>query len=305
MRNNLRMKMNLQHFAAETNVITTEQMKKAREVDFVQKFAHDGLKKLLEALGITRLIAKNEGDELYVYTTTGTLEDGNVAEGDVIPLSQFERVKTKVGNLTLKKWRKATTAEAIVKSGKNEAIVETDKKMLKEAQKGVRANFFSYLNGSITGAITAVGAGLQAALADGWGKLQVAFEDDAVEPVYFLNPLDVSEYLGTAQISTQTLFGMKYIENFLELGTVFLTSKITKGTYVATAKENLIVYYINMNGDLADSFKLTADETGLIGFKSGEINDTRAQIESLMMSGIQMLVEYAGGVVKGEIDDSF
>ena len=287
--------------AAETNVITTEQMKKAREVDFVQKFVHDGLANLLKALGVTRKIAKNEGDELYVYTTTGTLEDGNVAEGDVIPLSQYERVKTKIGELTLKKWRKAVTAEAIVKSGKSEAINETDKKMLKDAQAGVRSNFFSFLNGTIIGAVAATGVGLQAALADAWGKLQVAFEDDAVEPVYFLNPLDVSEYLGGAQISTQTLFGMKYIENFLELGTVFLTSRVTKGTFVATAKENLILYYINMSGDLADSFKLTADETGLIGFKSGEVNDERAQIESTMMSGIQLFVEYAAGVVKGTI----
>jgi hypothetical protein len=247
------------------------------------------------------MIAKNEGDELYVYSTTGTLGDGTVAEGEVIPLSQFERVKTPIGNLTLKKWRKATTAEAIVKSGKEEAVRETDKKMLKEAQKGVRSNFFSYINGTITGSLAATGTGLQAALADAWGKLQVAFEDDAVETVYFLNPLDVSVYLGTAQVSTQTLFGMKYIENFLELGTVFLTSKVTQGTFVATAKENLIVYYINMKGDLADSFELTADETGLIGFKSGSINNTRAQIESLMMSGIQLLVEYAGGVVKGTI----
>jgi hypothetical protein len=59
-----------------------------------------------------------------------------------------------------------------------------------------------------------------------------------------------------------------------------------------------------MSGDLADSFKLSADETGLIGFKSGEINDTRAQIESTMMSGIQLLVEYAAGVVKGTITPS-
>ncbi len=140
---------------AQENAITTEQMKKAREVDFIEKFVHDGLKNLLKALGVTRMIAKTEGDELYVYKTVGTLEDGNVAEGEVIPLSQFDRVKTKVGELTLKKWRKATTAEAIVKSGKNEAINETDKKMLKEAQKGVRASFFEYLNGTITGAISA------------------------------------------------------------------------------------------------------------------------------------------------------
>lgn len=33
--------------------------------------------------------------------------------------------------------------------------------------------------------------------------------------MYFLNPLDVSEYLATANITTQTAFGMNYIEDFL------------------------------------------------------------------------------------------
>jgi hypothetical protein len=56
-----------------------------------------------------------------------------------------------------------------------------------------------------------------------------------------------------------------------------------------------------MNGDVANSFDLTADELGLIGIKSGYQNEERAQIESLVMSGIQLLVEYAEGVVKGTI----
>lgn len=34
--------------AAENNVITTTQMKKAREIDFVQRFTHDSLDKLTE-----------------------------------------------------------------------------------------------------------------------------------------------------------------------------------------------------------------------------------------------------------------
>ena len=94
---------------------------------------------------------------------------------------------------------------------------------------------------------------------------------------------------------------MNYVEDFLGLGTVIISSKITKGTFVATAKENLIVYYLTMNGDIAAAFNLTADETGFIGIKSGYQNGERAQIESLVMSGVQILVEYAAGVVKGTI----
>ena len=286
---------------AETNLVTAEKMKKIREIDFVNQFTHSSLAKLIEVLGVTRKIPMMEGTTMYVYATTGTLQSGVVPEGEIIPLSAFESVKTPVGEITLGKWRKAVTAEAIKKSGLQEALVETDAALLKKVQASIRTSFFNFLNGSITGAITATGVGLQAALANGWGKLQVAFEDDTAETVYFVNPLDISDYLGTAQITVQTAFGLNYIENFLGLGTVILSSQVTRGTYIATAKENLILYYLTMNGDIADSFDLTADETGYVGIKSGYQNEARAQLESLVMSGVRFLVEYAGGIVKGTI----
>ena len=168
-------------------------------------------------------------------------------------------------------------------------------------QKGVRTNLFNFLNGTITNSVTATGADLQSALADAWGQLQIKFEDDTAEAVYFVNPRDIASYLGAANITTQNAFGMNYVEDFLGLGTVIISSQITQGTFVATAKENLIVYYLTMNGDIAAAFNLTADETGFIGIKSGYQNEERAQIESLVMSGVQILVEYAAGVVKGTI----
>lgn len=286
---------------AETNLITAEKMKKVREVDFVNLFTHGSLEKFMQVLGVTRRIPMMEGTTMYVYETTGTLHSGAVAEGEIIPLSQYEQTKTPIGEITLKKWRKAVSAEAIKKSGYTTAVAETDAKMLKDVQKAIRGDFFTFLNGDITGAETATGTGLQAALADAWGKLQVKFEDDAAEAVYFVNPVDLAKYLGGAQITTQNVFGMNYVEDFLGLGTVILTSRVTAGTFIATAKQNLIVYYLTMNGDVADAFQLTADETGFIGIKSGYQNEERAQIESLVMSGIQFLVEYAGGVVKGTI----
>ena len=286
---------------AETNLTGQEQMKRVREVDFVGQFAQKSLKKLIEVLGVTRLIPMMEGTTLYVYETTGTLQSGDVAEGEIIPLSQYETTKKAVGEITLKKWRKAVSAEAIKKSGYNAAVVETDQKILRDVQSSIRTNLFSFMNGSIEGSVTATGAGLQAALAAAWGQLQVIFEDDEAQAVFFLNPLDVADYLGTATVTVQTAFGMQYIENFLGLGTVILSGRITKGTFLATAKENLIMYYLTMNGDLANAFSLTTDETGYIGIKSGYQNEERAQIESLVMSGIQFLVEYAPGIVKGTI----
>lgn len=302
----LRMEMNLQHFAAEENVITADKMKKVREVDFTQQFAHNSLAKLIEVLGVTRKIPMEEGTTMYLYTITGELaNNGVVDEGDIIPLSQYEETKTPVGEITLKKWRKGVTAEAIKKTGYNNAVSNTDAKLLKQVQAGIRSDFFGLLNNTITGSTSVTGAGLQEALANAWAQLQVLFEDDTAEAVYFVNPLDIAPYLAKANITTQTAFGMNYVEDFLGLGTVITSSRITQGTFVATAKQNIIMYYLTMSGDIATAFQLTADETGYIGIKSGYQNEERAQIESLVMSGVQFFVEYAAGVVKGEIDDSF
>ena len=71
-----------------------------------------------------------------------------------------------------------------------------------------------------------------------------------------------------------------------------------------TAKENLILYYVPISSDAMASLGLTADQTGYVGIKSGYPNEERAQVESLVMSGIQFLVEYADGVVVGQIDST-
>jgi uncharacterized protein YjdB len=99
----------------------------------------------------------------------------------------------------------------------------------------------------------------------------------------------------------QNTFGMNYLEDFLGLGTVITSSRITKGTFIATAKQNFIMYYLTMGGDVATALGLTTSELEYIGINSGYRNEERAQIESLIMDGIQILVEYAEGVVKGTI----
>lgn len=282
---------------AETNVIKKADLAKVRMIDFALQF-NGSLRKLNEILGVTRKIPVEEGATLKALKVTGTLDSSTVAEGDIIPLSKYQTTYTDVGTVALNKWRKSTTAEAIVKGGYDQAVGATTDKMVKDVQKKIRTDFFTFL---ATGTGTASGATLQPALANAWGVLSVLWEDDAVETVYFLNPMDVSDYLGTAQVTMQTAFGMTYIENFLGLGTVILNSNVPKGTFYATAKENVVLYYINVNnGDIADSFDLTTDETGYIGIHEYADND-RACVNDLVMSGVTYFPERLDGIVVGTI----
>ena len=286
---------------AETNLIKAAALKKAREIDFTKKFGGFSIPKLMAALGVTRQIEMREGDAMYIYEITGTLQNGNVPEGEIIPLSAYEQTKTKVGEMVLRKYRKGTSGESIVKSGANVAVGDTDKKMLQDVQKNIRSEFFTFL-GNIQNTTSASGTGLQATLADSWGKLQVAFDDDDVQPVHFVNPEDIADYLKTANITLQNAFGMKYVEDFLGLGRVIVTNRVTKGTIYTTAQDNLILYKLTMSGDLARAFSLTTDETGIIGINSGYPTNDRLQLETLVVYGIDLLVEYAAGVIVGTIN---
>lgn len=286
---------NLQLFAE--NTVKDADLAKVRDVDFTERFVA-GIDTLMKMLGVTRKIEKKAGEVLKVYRVDGTLQDGNVAEGEIVPLSKYNTTYEAVGEAVLKKWRKETTAEAISNKGYGQAVNDTNNKMLKDIQKGIRSNFVSFLG---TGTGTASGANLQAAMAQVWGQMQVLYEDTSVETVYFMNPLDVADYLGQAQISTQTAFGMTYIENFLGMGTAILASDIPKGKIYATAAENIVLYYINVTGsDLGQAFGLTSDSTGLIGIHTGAVYDNFTA-ETVAASGVGLFAENLGGVVVGSI----
>ena len=286
--------------AVENNTIMQADLARVRVADFNLQFTGN-LRKLIEALGVTRKIPVQEGAALKMLKVTGTLESGNVAEGELIPLSHYETEEVAVGEVKLNKWRKGTTAEAILKGGYDQAVGATTDKMVKDIQKTIRGDLFTFMG---TGSGTASGADMQAALANAWGKLQVLFEDDAVDTVYFLNPMDVSDYLGAAQVSMQTVFGMNYIENFLGLGDVFLNSNVPAGKFYATAKENIVLYYVNVGaGDIKSAFGLTTDETGYIGINEYPDKDT-ARVIDLVLSGVTFFPERIDGIVVGTITDA-
>lgn len=286
--------------AAETNLIKNSDLARVRQVDFVSMFGYN-TKKLMELLGVMRLIPKQAGTVLKRHSVTGTLEDGSVPEGDIIPLSKYQTVETPLKEIELKKWRKATSAEAILDKGYDQAVDETNDKMLQDIQGKIRTGIIGSL--TIDGQPTASGANTQAALADAWGKLANIFENDAVETVYFLNPMDIASYLATAQITVQQAFGFSYVENFLGLGTVILNSGITAGTFKATAKQNMVGYYVPANeADLAKAFDFVSDETGLIAVHEYADYD-RLTADSTFLSGIEIFADNDGGVIAGTIGE--
>ena len=282
---------------AENNTIMQADIARVRVADFNLQFTGN-LQKLTEALGVTRKIAVSEGATLKQIKVVGTLESGNVAEGELIPLSKYETEEVPVGEIKLNKWRKGTTAEAILKGGYDQAVGATTDKMVKDIQKTIRGDLFTFM---ATGTGAASGASLQPALANAWAKLAILFEDDAVETCFFLNPMDVADYLGAAQVEMQTLFGMNYIKNFLGLGDVFLNSNVPAGKFYATAKENIVLYYVNVgSGDIASAFGLTTDETGYVGINEYADKDT-ARVIDLVMSGVTFFPERQDGIVVGTI----
>lgn len=287
---------------AETNAIKKAQIAKVRELDFATLFG-ENIQNLIRMLGVTRKIPVTAGTVLKVLKVTGTLQSGAVGEGEIIPLSQYATTWTPIGEATLNKWRKATTAEAILKGGYDQAVNDTDKKMILDIQKSIRTALITSLE---SGTGSASGTGLQSALANAWGKLSVLFEDDAVQTVFFVNPLDIADYLGSASITVQTAFGMQYVENFLGLGTVIITGAITKGTFYATASENIVDYYINVNeaNGLGDVFNFTTDpETGFVGIHE-EPDYERMQEETVAVAGVNFFAERLDGVIVGTINSN-
>lgn len=286
-----------QIFAPEQNTTVTTDIEPAISIDHNNRLV-EGIKTLQRALGITQMRPMAAGTQIKQYKLTKTNSPTQVAEGETISLTKITRKLANTFTLSLKKYRKQTTAEAIQQSGYNAAVNETDGKLLGEVRKDIKSAFFATVNAG-TGTATA-GSNLQTALANLWGALQVYYEDMDVTPVFFVNPLDAAAYLGSAAISTQTAFGLTYIENFLGLGNAFVTSAVAQGEPVATVTQNLNGAYVPAGGDVARTFGLTFDGTGLVGMKHYTA-DSEASVDTLVMSGVVFYAEDAAGVFVGSI----
>lgn len=285
---------------AEENTNVSTDFEPAISIDHTNRIS-DNIRTLQRALGITSLKPMASGTVVKRYKYTVTKGERQAAEGEIIPLSKVERRPLTPLTLELTPYRKLTTAQAIQRVGRQIALNDSDSELEKEIRKDVRNAFFDLITANTATAATA-GATLQAAAANAWGKMSVYYEDKDVTPVYFVNPLDVATYLGSAAITTQSAFGFQYVENFLGLGNAFVTPRVTQGDVFATVSENLNGVYVPQGGDVADAFDLTYDETGIVGMTHSRVDD-RASIQTLIMLGVLFYPEDASGVIKAHIGE--
>lgn len=285
------MNFDLQFFAEE-NMTKAADIEPAISVDFVSKLTRN-IQELQQVLGITEMQPMAAGNAIKIWKLEQVNTPEQVGEGETIALTKFERKLARTIDLILKKFRKNASAELIQKVGREMAINQTDEKLISSIQKEIKQDFYNVL---LAGTGEANGANLQTALANTWGELRKFHEDEDATPIYFVSPDDVAEYLGSAQITMQQAFGMSYIQDFLGLGTVIVSPRLTKGKVIGTAKENLHGAYIPANsGDVGRTFGLTSDTTGLIGMKHS-VNDDNATINTLAMSGVVFYPERLDGV---------
>lgn len=290
-----------QLFEVEANTIVTTDLEPAVSIDHNQRLV-TGVQSLRTALGITQLTPMAAGTQVKQYKYTKGTSPEQVAEGEIIPLTKYDRKLVNTFEIVLKKYRKQTTAEAIQRAGRRVAVNDTDTLLIREVEKEVKADFFKAINAG-TGTATPTAVGLQAALAAVWGKVNVYYQDIDATPVYFVNPLDVADYLATASITTQNAFGFSYVENFLGLGMAILDASVTQGTVLGTARENLNGAYTPASGDVGTTFNLTADETGMVGM-THYLDADRASVDTLLMSGCVFYAEDASGIFKAAIKKS-
>lgn len=283
---------------AEENLTVIGDVARTQSIDFTHRFG-DNLTKLIEALGVTRQLPLSEGMLIKTYKGNVELKDGLVGEGEVIPLSKATTEPGPTYEIALKKWRKAVSGEAIQTHGFDQAVTQTDEQLLRVIQRNIRTQLFEFMS---TGTGRASGVGLQSALAQAWGQVETLFEDDGANTIAFVNPLDVADYIGGANVTMQTVFGMTFIEGFTNV-TVITNTSVPKGTIYATAAENLVVAYIPIPGsELARAFNLTSDETGYIGIVHGNVNQ-RLSVETVIASGVTLFAERLDGVVVVDIEE--
>lgn len=271
----------------------------AREVDFVTQFQRDW-QHLRDIMGISRQIRKTPGEVLKSKYAEVTLQSGAVEEGNEIPYSQAQ-VRTKnYATISVEKYAKGVSIEAINEHGYDDAVGLTDEQFRYELTANVTGRFYSFIN---TGLLTAGKTTFQAALAEAQGRVRnkwKAMHRSITEVIGFCNILDAYDYLGAANITIQTEFGMNYIENFLGYRRLFLCgeSEVARGKVLATPSQNVIVYYVSpSDSDFARAGLAftTEGETPIVGFHTQGDYKT-AVSESFALLGMVMMAEYLDGI---------
>lgn len=284
---------------AETNLTLSSHLGEIRSIDFVNRFG-TSISDLLRLLGITNRLQLAQNQKIQMYKWKVTKPTGQVGEGETIKLTKVERVKDRDYTLSLNKYRKATTAEAVSMWGLDMAQNKTDEKVLREVQRDVKDSFFTFLATAPTKlAVTT----LQQALSKAPAKAG-SFFDENPAMVSLVHPMTVAEWVGDGQITSgpSTDFGFTLLKNFSSTNhNVLEFYGVPEGKVYTTAMENLVFAYLSVSGDLSQGFNLVVDETGTIGVGHGSPRTDNATLETLVLHGSTIFPEVVDAVIETTI----
>ena len=270
---------------------------RAREIDFVTRFG-DTWESLREVLSIMRMIRKENGTVLKTKSASVVLQDGKVGEGEEIPYSLASVEETPYGQIKIEKYAKAVSIEAVDEHGAEAAINMTDDAFLNELQGNVLGRFYAHL---ATGTLTSSEATFQMAVAMAIGKVKDKFKKmrkNHSKIVVWVNTLDAYKYLGAAELTVQSAFGIDYVENFMGADKMILSSEIAEGKVIATPVDNIICYYVDPSNSGFRKLGLeytVSGERPLIGFHANG-NYSTAVGESFALMGLTLLTEYLDAI---------
>lgn len=271
---------------------------RAREIDFVTRFGDAFASSLREILGVMRMIRKENGTVLKTKSASIVLQDGKVGEGEEIPYSLASVEETPYGEITIEKYAKAVSIEAVNEHGAEAAINMTDEAFLNELQGNILDRFYAHL---ATGKLTSNETTFQMAVAMAIGKVKDKFKKmrkNHSKIVVWVNTLDAYKYLGAAELTVQSAFGIDYVENFMGADKMILSSEIAEGKVIATPVDNIICYYVDPSNSGFRKLGLeytVSGETPLIGFHANG-NYNTAVGESFALMGLTLLTEYIDAI---------
>lgn len=291
-------KLGLQVFAAPDNMTGVAQIQvRAREIDFVTSFGQN-MQALLDVMGIARMIRKENGSVLRVREASGVLQSGDVAEGDIVPLSQYEVTEKDFDTIKIQKYKKGVSIEAIAEKGYEAAVAMTDEEFTADLQNVIMTRFYDMLK---MGSLTSYESSWQMAFAMAIGRVKNKFETmgrTATGIAVWVNTLDVYKYLGAAQITMQTAFGVNYIRNFMGADIMFISSQIPENTVIATPLNNIVAYYVDPSDSefaRAGLVYTTDPATGFIGFHvQGNYDRVISELNAIM--GVRLFAEYLDAI---------
>lgn len=284
---------------AKTNTVITSDLSAVREIDFVSRFTNEiGI--LRDILGSVRMEKHEPGTQLYAKSASVTLNNSSVGEGDEIPYNKVTYKNVPVGTLVFDKQAIGVSLETISKSGYEAAVQQADDDMLFQLRNKIASNFMTFVQTGKLINTTSV-TDFQMALAEAQGQVQTKWENmnkGYSEIVGFANVLDAYRYLGAANITTQTAFGMTYLENFLGFTRLFLTSKIPSGKIVATPAENVILYYVDATDNdfsrAGFSFRTDGEENLIAVHVEGNHKTMVSELTTVL--GMNLFAEYLDGI---------